>query len=196
MSEVKSEEFCTSDTPEGLIRTLNIVARLAEDIPDEEALKTRFTGRGECFEDALNVAQQACPKVDWIRQARVRWLRLAMHAWGRRLERMERCSPSEVNVAMADINHPPLGMNHLIVTTHITVCYLGADCNEVMNEYLALLQKIYQWTDNWYWGREMVKLILRRTGCARPNDPHRDEAACHLLLRQYGLRDEIVVLDE
>ncbi|MFA6504121.1 MAG: hypothetical protein WCT54_04280 [Patescibacteria group bacterium] len=98
MSEVKSEEFCTSDTPEGLIRTLNIVARLAEDIPDEEALKTRFTGRGECFEDALNVAKQACPKVDWIRQARVRWLRLAMHAWGRRLERMERCSPSEVNV--------------------------------------------------------------------------------------------------
>ncbi|MDD2785370.1 MAG: hypothetical protein PHS79_00585 [Patescibacteria group bacterium] len=84
--KIDASEFCRSDTPEHLIRTLGIVARLADDVPDEEALKTRFTGRGECFEDALNVAQQACPKVDWIRKARVRWIELGIKAWEKAIE--------------------------------------------------------------------------------------------------------------
>lgn len=185
MSEEKKVQFCSSETPADLIRTLNLVKLLATGT-DEEVLKVPFVGRGETFQDALNVAQHACPKVDWIRKARVRWLMLGIKALEEQLDRMkDEKNPETVNFTFSD--SPALGMHHRIFDDYLTVGHLGSDCYSVMDQYLELLAKVGRRANNLFWGQEMVKLIYRRTGFSRPDDPHRDVAACDMFMRKYEL---------
>ncbi|MFA6099367.1 MAG: hypothetical protein WC750_00635 [Patescibacteria group bacterium] len=191
MSEENKPQRFSINTPAELIRTLEVV-RLLIDGTEEEVAKV--LGDGQSFQDALNNAQLACPKVDWVRQARVSWLSRGMYAWEQELTRLQ-----EVGISLACHRSPhyfaphyfdssPSGlMDHQTFVAFITVGYLGVDCNSVMDRYLELLRRVSIMTGNVFWRSEMAHLIKRRTGCWRDDDPHRDEVACRALFREYGM---------
>ncbi|MDD5438288.1 MAG: hypothetical protein PHC70_04035 [Patescibacteria group bacterium] len=184
MSEEKKMQSDSSDA-DYFIRTLQFV-KLLIDGTEEEISKVTMGS----FQEALNCAQLACPKVEWVRRARVNWLRRGMKGWSDEIDRRVKagkplteygCSP------YCPIEGAEGLMSHQTFTHFITVGYIGIDCNAVMDEYLALLGHAAVVAAEHHWKHEMAKLILRRTGCNRADDPHRDEAACRALLHEYKL---------
>ncbi|MDD5726839.1 MAG: hypothetical protein PHC53_05590 [Patescibacteria group bacterium] len=189
MSEEKKTQRFSIDTPDGLIRTLGVVRLLIDGTENRVIATVPMSRTNDSFQEALNWAQIACPKLDWVREARVSWLMLGMDAWDEELDKLEKTGVSTVG------SHSPYSpnpdnkslMDHQTFEHFLTVGYIGVDCNAVMDKYLALLKKVAERTGNQYWGAAMVQLIKRRTCCERPDDPHRDPSAYDMFLRKYGL---------
>ncbi|MHB8831062.1 MAG: hypothetical protein ACYC44_03035 [Patescibacteria group bacterium] len=190
MSEEKKTQRFSIDTPDGLIRTLGVVRLLIDGTENRVIATVPMSRTNDSFQEALNWAQIACPKLDWVRQARVTWLLLGMEAWDKELDHLESIRVGSIVISFNPYSPNPNNkslMDHQTFEHFITVGYIGIDCNSVMDKYLALLKRTAEVTGDEHWRHEMVHLILRRTGCNRDDDPHRDETACRMLLREYGL---------
>lgn len=191
MSEEKKTQSFSINTPAELIRTLGVV-RLLIDGTEEEIAAVPMSGTGDSFQEALNWAQLACPKLDWVRQARVNWLLRGMSDWAKEIDRREKAGEPLRRAGFSPycpIQGAEGLMDHQTFQHFLTVGYIGIDCNAVMDKYLALLKRVAVMAAESHWKCEMVKLIVRRTSCNRDDDPHRDGAACRALLREYGLED-------
>ncbi len=187
----KQRQF-SSASPKELIRALKAVDVLLHGTPLEIAAIPLSKGAGT-FRDALNVVQdKAEVEEEWVREARVKWIELGLVAWEEWLSK----PPSHQDLQYSSLSDArlaeqfPQQMTYDTLVFFITPRYVGEDCNRLLDRLLTLLKRLEHVAGiplDHAINKEVKRLIQKRTGCARPNDPHRDETACKLLMEHYRM---------
>lgn len=178
-----------ADRPESLREAIRHVAMLLEENPTFEI---PFSGGnyGGTFHDALNIVQYACPKLDWVRKARVRWLEYGLAAW----EESVSCNTEDPLYAPAHMRKTPLPLDFSEDTIRyfIEPPYVGEDYDRLVSRYLDLLQTVrYQEARPEYHRRwceaRMIRVLGYRTGCIHKYTPIPNHAAFDLFAEKYQL---------
>lgn len=192
---VKAERF--NDSPESLREAMRHIAMLLEGNPTFEIPFTDGN-YGGTLHDALNIVEHACPNLNWVRQARVRWLEYGLAAWEKMLlVGMEDEMYKTPHMRSTPL---PLGFTEDTLRYFMTVERIGEDCWRLTDRYLDLMQvarrqpQRTEWSYRWYTLR-MILLIQQRTGCFHRNDSRRDRTAFNLLAEKYQLGITAVELE-
>ncbi|MFH1315191.1 MAG: hypothetical protein ABIH67_02220 [Candidatus Uhrbacteria bacterium] len=144
------------------------------------------------FLQALKVVKDQCPKEEWVRQAWVIWIEHGLDAWEAFLRNPKWVYPRPEGPFPANVALPTF-------CDHLTIANTGQDCKRLLDRFLKIIDQIRRrmtpmsnTSDANHWSLEMTRLIARRFGVARFNDPQADVQAFVLLMQHYGLDPELL----
>ncbi len=186
---MKPTERFSADRPESLREAIRHVAMLLEKNPTFEIPFSGSNYSGT-LHDALNIVRYACPKLDWVRKACVRWLEYGLAAWEESISH----NTEDALYAPAHMRKTPFPLDFSEDTLHYFMepPYVGEDYDRLVSRYLDLLQTArYQEKRSEYHRRwceaRMIRVIGYRTGCIHKYTPIPGPIAFDFFTEKYGL---------
>ncbi|MDP3793952.1 MAG: hypothetical protein Q8R07_04345 [Candidatus Uhrbacteria bacterium] len=174
---------------------LALVKQFLAASPDERAsfpLTNERTGDGTLHE-ALDAVQRVMCREHWVLKARALWLEEGLAAWEKLFDQAEADS-WQGDFGERFWQEPSVftsrtrWMTSQIFDTYLTIGFLGSDYASLSDRWLGLLhRRILGVPGDKKTKFSLAMMVRKRTGCWRENDPHRDELACRLMLKNYGI---------
>lgn len=141
----------------------------------------------QSYEVALNMVQDIV-KEDWVLAARVLWLQFGIERW-QAFIKMRTDAGVTGRVDHFAIERE-LGVRLNLLAHYIQTKYVGKYRNGFMDDFVGILKWLHEHHgDKVHFSSWINRMLKRRTGLERENDPYADKLSYSLLCKHFGVSE-------